>query len=153
PYGSYTSFVASVMVMTTNGSVLLGAGNGDTIVKWSSDGTSANGQETYVTAIDQTQQKWLSTGLGTNGFGGQAIPPRTVPLVGPYGFTVTPVSGASFVNAIRFYCANDTPGRDPRDYLLEGSNDGTTWTTITGGQLLGTLMLPVGCDAGGTGNS
>jgi hypothetical protein len=153
PYGSYTSFVASVMVMTTNGSVLLGAGNGDTIVKWSSDGTSANGQETFVTAIDQTQQKWLSTGLGTNGFGGQAIPPGSVPLVGPYGFTVTPVSGASFVNAIRFYCANDTPGRDPRDYLLEGSNDGTTWTTITGGQLLGTLMLPVGRDAGGTGNS
>src|SRR5262249_52371620 len=47
---------------------------------------------------------------------------------------------------------NDAPGRDPRDYLLEGSNDGSTWTTITGGNLLGTLMLPTGRDAGGTGN-
>jgi len=26
--------------------------------------------------------------------------------------------------------ANDTPSRDPRDFRLEGSNDGTTWTTL-----------------------
>jgi Bacterial TSP3 repeat len=26
--------------------------------------------------------------------------------------------------------ANDSPGRDPRNWLLEGSNDGTAWTTL-----------------------
>src|SRR5437762_2429774 len=26
--------------------------------------------------------------------------------------------------------ANDAPGRDPRDWTLKGSNDGTTWTTL-----------------------
>jgi hypothetical protein len=152
PYGSLTSFVATVTVLTTNYSLLVGAGNGDTITKWSSDGTSGNGQETFTSAIDQVQQKWLSTGLGSSGFDGATIPQGTVPFVGPIGYIVTPAAGASFVNTIRFYCANDTPGRDPRDYLLEGSNDGGgTWTPITGGQLLGTLMLPAA--RGGTGST
>ena len=26
--------------------------------------------------------------------------------------------------------ANDVPGRDPRDWTLSGSNDGTTWSTV-----------------------
>jgi hypothetical protein len=35
-----------------------------------------------------------------------------------------------------------TQERDPIDYGLDGSNDGTTWTPITGGKLMGTLYLP-----------
>ena len=150
-YGSMTSAVATVMVLTTNYSLLVGAGNGDTITKWSADGTAGDGLEPFTAAIDQAQQKWLSTGLGGIGLDGVGVAQATVPFVGPVGFIVTPVSGASYVNTIRFYCANDTPGRDPRDYLLEGSNDGgSTWATITGGQLLGTLMLPGNRGGSGT---
>ena len=152
-FGSQTSFVATVQVMSTNYSLLVGVGGGDQITKYTADGTSGNGQETYTSAIDQTQQKWLSTGLGGIGLDGNSVAQATVPFVGPVGYVVTPVTGASYVNAIRFYCSNDTPGRDPRDYLLEGSNDGSTWTTLSGGQLLGTMMLPTGRDAGGTGNA
>jgi hypothetical protein len=152
-YGSTTSFVATVMVLSTNAIILSGVPAGDVITKWSSDGTSGNGQETFTSAIDQKQQKWLSTGLGGTALDGTGVGQGTVPCVGPYGFIVTPINGASIVNSIVFYCANDTPGRDPRDYLLEGSNDGgTTFATITGGQLLGTLMLPTGRDSGGTAN-
>jgi hypothetical protein len=141
-FGSQTSFVATVMVLTTNYSVIVGAGNGDSIQKWSADGTSGNGQETYTSANDQVLQKWLSTGLGGIGLDGVAVAQSTVPFVGPVGYVITPVTGASYVNSIRFYCANDSSGRDPRDYLLEGSNDGSTWAPIAGGNLLGTLMLP-----------
>jgi Concanavalin A-like lectin/glucanases superfamily/Immunoglobulin I-set domain len=149
-FGSQTSFVATVQVMSTNYSLLVGTGSGDQITLYSADGTSGNGED-VTHAIDQVAQKWLSTGLGGVGLDGNAVAKATVPWVGPVGYVVTPVSGASFVNAIRFYCANDGQGRDPRDYLLEGSNDGSTWTTISGGQMLGTTMLPT--QRGGTGSA
>lgn len=148
-YGMQTSFVATVMVLNTNSSIFSGVLAGDAVVKWSSDGTSANGQETYTSAVDQKQQKWLSTGLGSIGLDGNTVGAGTVPFVGPIGFTITPVNGSSIANSILFYCANDTQGRDPRDYLVEGSNDNATWTRISGGALLGTLMLPTARDAGG----
>lgn len=148
-YGMQTSFVATVMVLNTNSSIFSGVLAGDQVVKWSSDGTSANGQETYTSAMDQKQQKWLSTGLGSIGLNGQIVAQGTVPFIGPIGFTITPVNGDSVASSILFYTANDSAGRDPRDYLLEGSHDGSTWTTISGGALLGTLMLPAARDGGG----
>jgi hypothetical protein len=144
PYGSFTSYVATVMVLTTNNSVLLGSANGDTITKYTSDLDSAAPAEYFGSAIDQVAQKWLSRGTGaTNNFGGISPGLGNLPFIGPAGYVVTPVSGASFVNSIRFFCANDGQGRDPRDYTLEGSNDGTSWTRISGGPLMGTLMLPI----------
>jgi hypothetical protein len=148
-YGMQTSFVATVMVLNTNSSIFSGALAGDQLAKWSADGTSGNGQETYTSAVDQKQQKWLSTGLGSVGLDGTPVAQGTVPFIGPIGFTITPVNGASIANSLLFYSANDTAGRDPRDYLLEGSNDGSTWTTLSGGTLLGTMMVPTGRDAGG----
>lgn len=149
PYGAMTSFVATVSVLSTNSSVLVGQGGGDIVSKWSTDGNTSG--EDFTHAIDQVQQKWLSLGLGSVGFGGMAIGGGTTPFTGPVGFTVIPVNGASIVNAVRIYCANDTQGRDPGAYLLEGSNDGSTWTTISGGPLTGTLMLPTA--RGGTGST
>jgi hypothetical protein len=143
-YGMQTSFVATVMVLTTNYSLFAGAALGDSITKYTADGTSGTLAESIAAVIDQVLQKWLSTGLGGVGIDGTAIAQGTVPFVGPVGFIATPGAGSSLVNNLRFYCANDTPGRDPADYTLEGSNDGTTWTRITGGTLLGTSMLPAG---------
>ncbi len=57
------------------------------------------------------------------------------PFVGPCGFTTQPEVGGSVVSALKFYPGNVTPEDDPADYLLEGSNDGTTWTAISSGSL------------------
>jgi hypothetical protein len=34
------------------------------------------------------------------------------------------------VTSYRVGSANDVPNRDPRSWVLEGSNDGTTWTAV-----------------------
>ena len=39
-------------------------------------------------------------------------------------------AGAYAVNGYSITSANDAPGRDPRDWTLQGSNDGTSWTIL-----------------------
>ena len=136
PSGSVTSLVATVQILSTNQSLLLGKVAGDIITPIASDSTPT--AESIDHVIDRVAQKWLSDGLQ---FGG-ACCGGPLPFTGPVGFVVTPVSGASIPTGLRFFTANDGNGRDPFDYTLEGSNDGSTWTTITGGQLKGTLSLP-----------
>jgi hypothetical protein len=55
------------------------------------------------------------------------------PFVGPVGFTVRSAAGLSVVTGIALTSANDAPERDPASYKLEGSKDGTTWTSISEG--------------------
>jgi hypothetical protein len=52
---------------------------------------------------------------------------------GPVGFTVKSTVGASVITGLALTSANDAPERDPVDYKLEGSNDGTTFTLISEG--------------------
>src|SRR6266404_2883821 len=144
PYGSITSFVATVNVLSSNASVLVGQPAGDIITAFAADSTPV--AESLDHVIDQAAQKWLSDGIQ---FGG-ACCSGPLPFVGPVGFVVKPVSGASYVNALRFFTANDSAGRDPYDYGLEGSIDGSSWTFITGGALKGTLSLPTGRNGTGT---
>ncbi|HEX5218055.1 MAG TPA: immunoglobulin domain-containing protein [Verrucomicrobiae bacterium] len=132
PHGAVTSQVATVMILTTNSSILVGTALGDTISSFATDTTPA--AEGIAQAIDRQSQKWLSRGILN----------EVLPFLGPVGYTVTPVSGASIVTSMRFFCANDDDNRDPMDYSLEGSNDGSTWSPITGGRLIGTLALPTG---------
>ena len=49
------------------------------------------------------------------------------------GFTVTPSVGGTLVIGITLTSANDAPERDPADYRLEGSLDGTTFFQIATG--------------------
>jgi hypothetical protein len=65
------------------------------------------------------------------------------PFAGPVGFVVSPSAGRSIVSKLRFYTANDAEARDPVNYVLEGSNDGTTWSLISSNL----LSLPVGRNA------
>lgn len=59
----------------------------------------------------------------------------------PIGCVITPNAGATLVSGIRFYTANDSTGRDPADYKLEGSvNGGATYTLIASNS----LVLPNG---------
>jgi hypothetical protein len=67
------------------------------------------------------------------------------PFGGPAGFVVTPKFGASRVTGMRLFAASSHPEDDPADYLLEGSTDGTTFTTIAGGL----LALPASRNAAG----
>jgi hypothetical protein len=69
----------------------------------------------------------------------------TAPFKGPVGFIVTPLSGASHVTGMRLFAASSHPEDDPADYLLEGSNNGTNFTTISGGL----LALPAPRNAAG----
>src|SRR5687767_12200373 len=46
------------------------------------------------------------------------------------GFTVTPSVGATLVRGITLTSANDADERDPVDFTLEGSLDGTTFFLI-----------------------
>lgn len=55
------------------------------------------------------------------------------PFTGPVGFTVKSSLGGSVVTGLALTSANDAPERDPANYKLEGSNDGTTFTLISEG--------------------
>jgi hypothetical protein len=69
----------------------------------------------------------------------------TAPFVGPVGFVVTPKAGASYVTGMRLFTSSSHPEDDPADYLLEGSDGGTNFTTISGGS----LALPTQRNAAG----
>ena len=87
---------------------------GDPIV-----GTSNNspGSEGVANAIDNAPTKYLNFDrLNT-------------------GFTVTPSVGGTLVSGITLTSANDAPERDPADYRLEGSLDGTTFFQIAAGSV------------------
>jgi hypothetical protein len=140
PGGSITSLVATAMILTTNQSLLVGAPLGDIVSSYTGE-TIANPAEGPDHVVDRVSQKWLSGGF---------MPGTVLPFVGPVGIIVTPVSGSSIVSSMRFYAANDATGRDPFDYALEGSNDGSTWSPITGGVLKGSLGLPTGRNGGGS---
>jgi hypothetical protein len=81
--------------------------------------------ESPTNLFDNTTTKFLNFG----------VDPTSAPFVGPVSVVVTPAAGSSVVKAIRFYTANDAPERDPADFVLEGSNDGTTFTQIAAGAL------------------
>jgi hypothetical protein len=123
--GSASSLAATLGVLS-NGTDITSPGD----VVEAFGGTSPD-QETVEHAIDNVTAKYLNFGTDGN---------TDPPFAGPVGFTVTPTLGAdasgTVVNALRFYTANDTPARDPIDYLLEGSNDaGGTYSPISAGAL------------------
>lgn len=78
-----------------------------------SSSTPTNIPERLFAALDgRTDTKFLTT--ATN-------PSASIHVQFPAGEIIRSYALAS---------ANDVPGRDPRNWLLEGSNDGTTWTTL-----------------------
>ena len=96
---------------------------GDTITI--TTGTAGGGAEAVTSAVDNTIQKFL--GVSTTPFSGS-------------GFIVKPALGNTIVSVLRIYTANDAEGRDPADYVLEGSLDGIGFTAISSGS----LALPSG---------
>lgn len=92
----------------------------DPITAYQPKGGSSPAAEGVEHATDNVAQKYLNTGLNS---GRMSV---------PVGFVVKPAMGRTVVTAMRLYTANDTTGRDPANYVLEGSlNGGTTWTLIS----------------------
>ena len=78
--------------------------------------SSANspGSEGVANAIDNQPTKYLNFDSGRDG---------AVNGFSPSGFVVTPSVGPTAVIGLTMQSANDGPERDPREVLLEGSND------------------------------
>lgn len=59
--------------------------------------------------------------------------PETKFLLGGFGFSEwmqVEFEESKEVNAYTLTSANDSPGRDPTDWMLQGSHDGESWTTL-----------------------
>jgi Immunoglobulin I-set domain len=118
--GAVDSGIASLMVLSSLPDV---TAPGDPITSFGSPLASPPA-EVVTHAIDDDTSKFLSFGNGTT------------PYSGTIGLVVTPASGSSRVTVLRLYTANDSPERDPADYILEGSNDGgSTYNLMASGPL------------------
>jgi Concanavalin A-like lectin/glucanases superfamily/Immunoglobulin I-set domain/Immunoglobulin domain len=114
PYGTTTSGTATLTVLSGYPNV---AKPGDPIAIYPPGSTSNTG-ETVDHAIDNLVGADPAKYLNNSGAGS--------------GFIVTPSQGSTIIKAMRFFTANDTQGRDPASFTLEGSNDGgNTWAAIT----------------------
>jgi hypothetical protein len=87
------------------------------------------GSASPALAIDDSTAKFINGGSGFSATAG--FPP----FGGPAGLIVTPTVGSTIVTGLRVYTADGNPERDPINYTLEGSSDGTTFTVISSGPL------------------
>jgi len=87
---------------------------GDAIVATSDN---SPGSEGVTNAIDNADTKYLNFDIANT------------------GFTVTPSVGMTIVNGLSLKSANDADDRDPVNYTLEGSYDGTNFTEISSGDV------------------
>jgi hypothetical protein len=122
--GAVTSSVVAIQIISTLQDVTQG---GDPI----SDFGNANSGVTTApeNAIDNTTIKYENPGSGLN------VNAGFPPFGGPVSLVVTPFAGSTIVTGLRVYTADANPERDPADYMLEGSNDGTNYFAISSGAL------------------
>jgi hypothetical protein len=128
--GSSTGAVVRINVVSTKTDVTT---PGDTIAIF---GGTAPANESEINAINDDTTKYLNFGTDGNTDAG---------FTGPVGLDITLANGPAIVTGVRVYTANDATERDPVDFKLEGSNDGTTFTTVASGP----LTLPLARNAGG----
>jgi hypothetical protein len=122
-----TSSVAHLYIYSTNVDVTQPSDPVTEFGNTDSSGRFPNNGPAY--AFDNTFTEYENGGDGLNAAAGFA------PFGGPVGVVITPAVGSTVLSGIRFYPGQDAPGSDPSGYVLEGSNDGTTYTTISSGSL------------------
>ena len=130
-FGASTSSVVRINIVSTKTDVTT---PGDAITVVGGGTPAAEGVEN---AINDDTSKYLNYGTDHD---------QNPPFVGPAGFEVTLSGGPAVVTGLRVYTANDVPERDPIDFKLEGSNDGTAFTTVA----TGPLALPLTRNPGGS---
>jgi len=132
-YGYVTSSVANVAIVCPLTNVIyttdLVASFGDTTTTYYGSATNA------ANATDGSTTKWIN---GGSGFSANAGFP---PFAGPVGLIITNINPddqslrSTLVMGLRIYTADGNMERDPADYVLEGSLDGVTFTSIGSGAL------------------
>jgi hypothetical protein len=126
--GSTTSSVARVSIVST---LLDVTTPGDPITSFGDQSLGFWGANADpLNAIDD-----LNTVKYQNGGSGFSASAGFPPFSGPVGVVVTPSVGATRVVGMRIYTADGNVERDPVDYIVEGSNDGTTFHTLSSGAL------------------
>ncbi len=128
--GSVTSSAVSATIFSTLSNLATNAAS-------TSFAGSSPDNESATNICDGSTSKYLNFGLNSG----------SGTFRGPVGVNMVPTYGPTVVSGLRFYAANDASGRDPVSYILQGSNDGTTFWFITSG----TLSLPADRNAGGMG--
>jgi hypothetical protein len=131
--GVVTSDVVRLTVVSTNVDVTM---PGDPITGFGDISVGVWANTNPTNAIND-----INTAIYQNGGSGLNAQAGFPPFSGPVGLIVTPSVGSTRVVGLRIYTAGDTPGRDPADYKLEGSNDGGASYTIISS---GSLALPDG---------
>ena len=108
---SVASVVSALALMSTAARAQLSdvTQPGDKIVPTSNN---SPGSEGVANAIDDTQAKYLNFDITNT------------------GFTVTPSVGSTLITGITLTSGNDSPERDPADFYISGSLDGTNFTMI-----------------------
>jgi hypothetical protein len=134
-----TSSIAHLFIFSTNVDVTL---PGDLATSFGDQSNGRFNDNGPAFAFDDTFTEYENGGSGLNAAAGFA------PFGGPVGVIVTPAIGSTVLAGVRFYPGADAPESDPNSYVLEGSNDGTTYTTIASGPLnlpatRNTIDLPV----------
>jgi hypothetical protein len=135
--GATTSSVATLSIVSLLTNVAFPT---DPISTFGDDATNADGSTLYADAglnmIDGTTTKWQNGGSGFSTAAG--FPP----FQGPVGVVLTNESATgsgalrpTLVVGLRIFTADGNPERDPADFTLEGSLNGTTFHTIASGAL------------------
>src|SRR5665213_2507554 len=133
--GFVTSSIAHLFIYSTNVDV---SQPGDTTTDLGdATGTRYGANASPANVIDNTFTEWENGGSGYSAGAGfppfEEIPP---PLgAGPVGMTITPAVGSTVLDGLRIYPGQDAADGDPSSFVLEGSNDGTTYSTIASGPL------------------
>jgi hypothetical protein len=118
------------LLVSTNSNIL---GSGDTLSDFNNNSPSSPPYNTipttFATGLSDVEDGTLIqyVNFGSNGC--------VAPFAGPVGFVVKPIFGGSVVTAMRLFTASGHPEDDPADFLLEGSNDGITFSKIANGPL------------------
>jgi hypothetical protein len=125
--GFVTSSIAHLFIYSTNVDV---SQPGDpTTDLGDTTGTRYGVNASPADAINNTFDEWENGGSGPSA--GAGFPP----FGGPVGMTITPVVGSTVLDGLRVYPGQDSADNDPSSFVLEGSNDGTTYSTIASGPL------------------
>jgi hypothetical protein len=127
--GSIPSAVVSLTVVSTNVDVTLPE---DPITSFGDEGGGRYGADGGATNIIDNFNTIIYINAGSGISAAAGFPP----FQGPVGVVVTPSVGYTRLSGLRIYTSTEGSGRDPIDYILEGSNDaGANYDLISQGDL------------------
>jgi hypothetical protein len=83
----------------------------------------------WNTVGGESWAKVFDNGVTSSGFGG-GTSKVCCTFSNPSGVQLVSATDTYSISGYTIFSSNDTPSRDPSDWVLEGSNDGLSWTVI-----------------------